>query len=306
MWPVTMMDDAAERLVAATATVVRDVHRRVEAFSDCSGGGARLLGAADRPVPDQSTMHLPGDFPAPRSAPRRGIVGTDLSTGKDVEIDPADIVSTGLRDADGRPIGVSFPLSDNDERIVAWASMRHRTSDEYIRAAYYLPGRPPERPEFEYGPLTDAAWAKEVRRTGVPPVYVFAHSNQAGYGLQVRATGGVPRKMLLEGGSYGQAVELSRDSVRAYSENEFNSMVHVSCGASRPGNATGQLAADHLIERADMYRNIHVPRSVIEYTSDPDSSTSWLNAVAVIDSIGSRHPDFDTFWGSPYAELDMP
>ncbi|MGW1738676.1 hypothetical protein ACWCPQ_07660 [Nocardia sp. NPDC001965] len=314
MSAVSLIEDAGERLISVTTAATRDIRRRTTGIASRGVQGADHLSHIDDRAAGR--IRIPGDRPETVTTARNRwpITGTDYDNGRDVEIDPADIVSVPLHDADGRPIGVLFPSQPTDiEDFVPWAQMRNRTSDLSYRLIYE---RVPASqtggdPIWAYGgrkeaPWTqEAPWAKEVRRTGIPPLYVISHANPHAFTVQVRTNNSL-RTMFLDGESYGESVAVNPHLLRAAEGNDMGVLLPLSCSPSRMYGSIGDLAARHLITDGEMDRNIHMPRSTMFFGRDEDTGESWLGAETLVTEVGRHNPEFDSYWGSPYAFLDRP
>jgi hypothetical protein len=303
------MDTVGERLLTMANTTTTGIRKRITVVSAGADSVARI-----HPTVDERALH--GFDPRRRSehvvtaaaGPQRPVTGIEKSTGQVVEIDPADIISVPLHDADGKTIGVLFPSKPNDvQNFVPWASMRDRTSDEYIRPAYErIPASRKAAAAYYLGPFIDAPWAREVRRTGIPPIYVIAHANSRSYTVQVPTKSSL-ETMYLDGPSHSGAIAVNPYVLRAMEGNEFGTLVPVSCSpAQEHGSSTGQFAAQYLIDEAEMDRNIHLPTGLMFLGRDEASGQSWLGAETVVTETGLHLPQFDSYWGSPFATEDRP
>ncbi|WP_157120473.1 hypothetical protein [Nocardia fusca] len=290
-------------------TTTTGIRKRITVVSAGADSVARI-----HPAVDERAVH--GFDPWRRSehavtaatGPPRPITGIEKSTGQVVEIDPADIISVPLHDADGKTIGVLFPSKPKDvQNFVPWASMRDRTSDEYIRPAYErIPASRSAAATYYLGPFIDAPWAREVRRTGIPPIYVIAHANSRSYTVRVPTKSSL-EIMYLDGPSHSGAIAVNPYVLRAMEGNEFGTLVPVSCSPAREhGSSTGQFAAEYLINEAEMDRNIHLPTGLMFPGWDEASGQSWLGAETVVTETGLHLPQFDSYWGSPFASEDRP
>jgi hypothetical protein len=310
MRTVSLMDTVGERLLTMANTTTTGIRERITVVSAGADSMARI-----HPAFDERAAHLLNlsrqseQVATAATGPQRPIIGTAMSTGQNVEIDPADIVSVPLHDADGNPIGVLFPSQPKDvQNFVPWASMRDRTSDMYIRPSYerISASQSGSKAVYHHGPLIDAPWAKEVRRTGIPPIYIIAHANPFAYTVQVRAKSSL-ETMFLDGPSHSGAIAANPYVLRSMEGNEFGTLLPASCSpAQRPGSSTGQFAAEYLINEAEMDRNIHMPRGIMFFGRDEATGQSWLGAETVVTKTGLHLPQFDSYWGSPFASEDRP
>lgn len=55
-----------------------------------------------------------------------------------------------------------------------------------------------------------------------------------------------------------------------------------------------------------MDRNIHLPTGLMFLGRDEASGQSWLGAETVVTETGLHLPQFDSYWGSPFASEDRP
>ncbi|WP_063045244.1 hypothetical protein [Nocardia rhamnosiphila] len=305
----SVLDNVGERLITIGNTTTTEVRDRIVIVS----AGADSMGRV-HPAFDGRAAHLLDplrrfEHVTTAAGPQLPITGIEKSTGHTVEIDPADIVSVPLHDADGNPIGVLFPSQPKDvENFVPWASMRNRTSDEYIRPSYERIPASASGSEavYHHGPFIEAPWAREVRRTGIPPIYVIAHANSAAYTVQVRTKSSL-ETMFLDGPPHAAAISVNPHVLRAMEGNEYGTLVPISCSpAQHPGSSTGQFAAQYLIDEAEMDRNIHMPRGIMFLGRDEATGQSWLGAEALVTETGIHLPEFDSYWGSPFSSEDKP
>ncbi|MEU4839983.1 hypothetical protein [Nocardia testacea] len=305
----SVLDDVGERLITVANTTTTEVRERIIVVSAGADTGIRVHPAVDVRAADLLDSSRRTEHVATAAArPQHPIIGTEMSTGHDVEIDPADIVSVPLHDADGNPIGVLFPSQPKDiQNFVPWASMRERTSDQYIRPSYErIPASAGREAVYHHGPFIDAPWAKEFRRTGVPPIYVIAHASPSAYTVQVRKKSSL-ETMFLDGPSHSGSIAVNPYVLRAMEGNEFGTLVPISCSPAQvPGSSTGQFAANYLIDQAEMDRNIHMPTGLMFLGRDEATGQSWLGAETVVTETGLHLPQFDSYWGSPFASEDRP
>ncbi|MET8799452.1 hypothetical protein ABZV91_24020 [Nocardia sp. NPDC004568] len=307
------LDDVGERPITVANTATTRIRERITVVTAGANSAVRIHPAGDERAarlldPFRRTEHVA----TAAAGSQRPIIGTEKSTGRDVEIDPADIESVPLHDADNNPIGVLFPSKrdekeDDIKNFVPWAAMRERTSDEYIRPSYERlpPSKCPPYGSYHHGPFIEAPWAKEVRRTGIPPIYVIAHANPYAYSIQVRTKSSL-ETMFLDGPSYAEVIAANPYVLHSMEGNEFGTLLPISCSpAQRPGSSTGQFAAEHFINATGNSRNIHMPRGLMFLGRDEASGQSWLGAEATVSSTGLHLPQFDSFWGSPFGSTDM-
>ncbi|WP_280233430.1 M3 family metallopeptidase [Nocardia cyriacigeorgica] len=227
------------------------------------------------------------------------IIGTDPSTGLDIEIDPNDVIAVTLPNSDGHGDVVVLPSTDDpDGRLAFWASRPNRTHELCVYTAYRLPDD-----RVDYGPPEDAAWQREVLATGKSPFIVFAHASANFYVVQVRS-GETTKEVFLDGIAYGRLLANTERVMEMLSTDEYRALIIGSCSPAQLGSATAQYTADYLINDAEMYRNIHFCTSNLLCPSWGDNS--FLAAEAVITPNGLHQPTFESYWGSPWADEFRP
>jgi hypothetical protein len=299
----TFPEEVSDRLINAATVAAHTVSSRLDTFSADGRAAAMSISRADGGIERSISAHFPANSLDVSGRWRRPIIGTDFSTGRDVEMKPQDVEWVPLKDADGAPIGVLFPSKATDiDAFEPWTRMRHRESDLYIRTAYQrvTPKNIDEEPVWAYGPRENAPWHKEVSRTGIPPFYIISHADPHSYQMRLK-TG---ETVFVGGEGYSDVVAGHPAVVDMAAEFPFRPLVPVSCSAGRTGSATGQYAAEALLGDGEMDRNIHVGKSTLILPWDQTRDTSWLAAEAVVDRIGEHLPLFDSYWGSPWSHLD--
>lgn len=241
---------------------------------------------------------MPGEPmpPPPRPGPHRPILGIDRSTGREIEIDPADVRTLTLHNAYGHDDVVFLPSShDPEDAFVGWAGQPHRDF-ERIHTAYLLPGEPPNR--YAIGTPEAAPWQREVRATGKEPFIVITHATADFYSLQVRVGDGW-QEVFVEGDMYARLLTNNASFMNLIAQDEYRPLIIASCSPAQPGSATAQFTAEHLINDGEMDRNIHLAKSVLILAVSGD--TSILAVEAMITRSGAHQPLFDSWWGSPWA-----
>ncbi|MFE7801784.1 hypothetical protein [Nocardia sp. NPDC057440] len=290
------------------------VSERITRFADVSGPGTNTIVQGDRDFTpgwdwtmSPNSLGLSGN--SPHSSAGGPIFGIDTQTGATLSFRPEDIYSVGLHDADGRPLGVLFPETDHDvANIPRWASMRNRDSDLYYRDAYQIsPATQNSHARWQYSERRDAAWQREVQRTGRPPLYIISHSYPESHLVQVDING-ERRRVFVDGSGYGPAVAGNEHTLEAVEDNPESPVVLVSCSPAQTGSATAQFSAEYLINEGEMDRDIHTAKSILILPRDEDIGWSWLGSEALFDRSGRQLQTFESYWGSPYSagRSDLP
>ncbi|MER7440376.1 putative T7SS-secreted protein [Micromonospora avicenniae] len=172
--------------------------------------------------------------PKPKPVGENTIVGTNRF-GMKTRFNVEDVKAEPLLNADGKQIGVSFPLSAKDSKSRAeWASVDTNISTGKYRGPDLAPDgravfksvpgeRPTEamggklgqpRPDFEFDQLRRAPWAGEANE----PMFVMAHSSAKDVGLQlkngktVNVSGGEFAKVLNHNAVFKDAAGANPDS----------------------------------------------------------------------------------------------
>jgi hypothetical protein len=302
----SLMEDVGKRLGAATTNetralsgdlkeLVAETRSGVSAKTSVDESMSARLDRANSSAAADNSLHSPGGR-------QRPMTGTDMSTGKDVEITAENVESVPLVDAQGRPAGVLFPSKPTDvDTFEPWTRMQHRESDLYYRTAYQTP--PGYSPGWVYGPRENTPWQKEVLRTGQSPIYVVAHANPYAYSIRLNVDG-VPTKVFVDGSTYGRVIAGNQHFLHATEGKPYTPLVSLSCSPGRTGSATGQFTADYLIDEAEEYRNIHFGGSTLMLEKDENAGVSWLGSEAVVTRNGLHLPQFQSYWGSPWSHED--
>ncbi len=241
---------------------------------------------------------MPGE-PTPLP-PGRGaqlpIIGVDLSTGHDIEIDPNDVRTVTLRNEHGHDDVVFLPSShDRDDAFAHWASRPYRDF-EHIYTAYQLPGGPPFR--YAIASPEPAVWQRELRATGKAPFIVITHATADFYSLQVRV-GDAWQDVFVGGEEYARVLTNNAQFINLLAQDEYRPLIIGSCSPAQNGSSTAQFTAEYLINEAEMDRNIHLAKSVMMFSTTGD--TARLAVEAMITRNGAHLPLFDSWWGSPWA-----
>ncbi|TLF74785.1 GntR family transcriptional regulator [Nocardia cyriacigeorgica] len=244
------------------------------------------------------------DVAAPHPS-RRGsqlpILGKDLSTGRDIEIDPNDVRTLTLRNEYGHDDVVFLPSShDRDDGFAHWAGRPHRDL-EHIYTMYQRPGGPPFR--YTIASPEPAVWQRELHATGKAPFIVITHAIADVYLLQIRV-GDAWQDVFVGGVEYGRLLTNNAQFMNLLAQDEYRPLIIGSCSPAQNGNSTAQFTAEYLINDAEMDRNIHLAKSLLGFSSDGDSAR--LAVEAMITPNGAHLPLFESWWGSPWAHEYRP
>lgn len=222
--------------------------------------------------------------------------GVDKSTGNLVVVRFEQVRSDILRDADGRPIGVSFPTQPIDEESRRqWAGARTRTSDtQYSGIVWASADRSSQYPDWL--PPEPTPWSEDVLRTGMPPVYVAAHAGPYSFAVDANlGTESFPRWTLIsaDGRDFGDMLINKSDSLEVLAANPVGPVVHVACNAGRPYGSVSEAAA--AMHDAGIHREVHGSPGLVGKRYWPKQDMSELGVEVLKDSAGGLMPAFTTF-----------
>ncbi|WP_328404468.1 hypothetical protein [Nocardia sp. NBC_00403] len=211
-------------------------------------------------------------------------------TGQWRRFEADDVHSVQLNDAEGNPIGVSFPLEADDAvKITDWAKAEHR--DDWRVYAAERSGT-----DWRHSREQEAPWAKDVE-AGRPPIYVNAHSSEEYFVVQ--ATIGPPGSkktiLVLNGETYGKLVAANRNFRRAADLQPESPLVMISCNAAAHGADAARTAARSLHEAGHANRDIHAPTAGFNTNTSADGRSSKIGILPTYDAAGNEQPRFKTF-----------
>ncbi|MEV6427365.1 hypothetical protein [Nocardia sp. NPDC051463] len=217
------------------------------------------------------------------------LFGLDL-TGQWRQLEADDVHSVRMNDAEGNPIGVSFPLGADDVgKITDWAQAEHR--DDWRVYAAEGSGT-----EWRHSRDQEAPWAKDVE-AGRPPIYINAHSSEEYFVVQ--ATLGPPGSkkttLVLNGENYGKLVAANSNFRRAADLHPESPLVMISCNAGAPGAHSARTAARSLHASGHANRDIHAPTAGFVTNTSADGHSSRLGILPTYDAAGNELPRIKTF-----------
>ncbi|TDC32465.1 hypothetical protein E1211_20850 [Micromonospora sp. 15K316] len=179
--------------------------------------------------------------PKPKPMGENTIVGTNR-WGMKTRFDAGDVRAEPVLNADGKQIGVSFPLSASDTKSRAeWASVPVNLSTGKYQGPDLAPGghavfksvpgyKPSEavggklgqpRPDFEFDQLRRAPWAGEAN----DPMFVMAHSSAKDVGLQLKNG----KVVNVSGGEFAKVIHHNSVFKDAAGANPDSSIAMIAC-----------------------------------------------------------------------------
>ncbi|MCE7010092.1 hypothetical protein LWC34_45905 [Kibdelosporangium philippinense] len=196
------------------------------------------------------------------------ITGFDPETGDAVTFSSADVLTTGLRNHRGEPVGVGFPKQDGQEetKFVSWAA------------------RPLPLTNYKYSPdygqssrLVATPWA--TRGITSTPLYESVHGNPENLGVSVRQADGTYATAGLYPGEYAKVLLANTHFHRAMSVDPSRPIVFVSCNLGAP---TGEAAAELVkhLERGWVRGPVFVPTGMAQMIHYNESQGPWQNISA--------------------------
>ncbi|WP_159851085.1 hypothetical protein [Nocardia sp. CY41] len=184
--------------------------------------------------------------------------------------------SNPLFDAHGTPIGAIFERDRaRVDGHILWAAQETRQADtQVVRVRKGQWG-------WILSPPEDAPWAEAVRKSGKPPNYFIAHSDNPD-----SATVSVNRGSKLfpiwvdvdvDGSEFGRMLAAVENSARAIRRNPAGEHVFVMCSSAAPNASTARMAADYLHSTGTVTGNIHAPiDEAVTAAPRGDRMPTWL------------------------------
>ncbi|WP_328406213.1 hypothetical protein [Nocardia sp. NBC_00403] len=176
------------------------------------------------------------------------------------------MVSIPLLDHNGSIVGVGFPSAPGDRfNMTARTSALTQHGDSQF---IHVTRNPDGTENWDRAPRHKSPWTRGTRSPRA--IYAIAHANPNEFFLTVR-TGLVPRRVAVDGTTYGQIVSASQYFRHSVSVNPRSPILLLSCNSG--AGPAARLAADVLHSDGGVLTDIHAPKGVVlmqaKYSKEP-------------------------------------